>query len=54
VPAHRQPALERLRAPRLPRTERLVEEILSLPLSAGHTEAEIDQVAAAVRAFLGS
>lgn len=54
VPAHRQPALERLRAPSLPCTERLVEEILSLPLSADHGEAEIDQVVAAIRAFFGS
>jgi hypothetical protein len=30
-----------------------VREILSLPLSACHTEAEIDQVAGAIRAFFG-
>jgi hypothetical protein len=29
------------------------DEILSLPMSASHTEAKIDQVAAAVRAFFG-
>ncbi len=51
VPTHRQPALERFGAPSLPHTERLVTEILSLPLSAGHTVEEIDEVAAAVRAF---
>jgi dTDP-4-amino-4,6-dideoxygalactose transaminase len=51
VPAHRQPALASPGAPALPETERLVREILSLPLSAGHTEAEIDQVAEAVRTF---
>ena len=51
VPSHRQPAVERLAPPALPRTEKLVEEILSLPMSAGHTEAEIDEVAAAVREF---
>ena len=51
VPTHRQPALERYAAPPLPRTERLVTEILTLPLSAGHTVDEIDEVAAAVRAF---
>jgi len=28
-----------------------VNEILTLPMSAGHTEAEIDTVAAAVREF---
>src|SRR3990172_653693 len=51
VPCHRQPAVEHLNAPSLPRTERIVREILTLPLSAGHTEEEIDQVAAAVREF---
>lgn len=51
VPSHRQPAMEHLRAPALPVTERIVGEILSLPISAGHTEAEADEVAAAVRRF---
>jgi len=51
VPCHRQPAVEHLNPPTLPRTERIVREILTLPLSAGHTEEEIDQVAAAVREF---
>ena len=41
-----EPPAARGRAPRagaaLPRTERLVDEILTLPISAGHTEAEID------------
>ena len=32
-------------------TERLVGEILTLPISAGHTEAEIDEVVAAVKEF---
>jgi dTDP-4-amino-4,6-dideoxygalactose transaminase len=53
VPSHRQPAVERLNPPALLRTEKLVDEILSLPMSAGHTDAEIDQVAAAVREFFG-
>lgn len=53
VPTHRQPAVEHLAPGSLPQTERLVDEILSLPMSACHTEAEIDQVAAAVRAFFG-
>ena len=53
VAAHQQPAVAHLAAPSLPGTERLVHEILSLPLSACHTEAEIDQVAEAVRAFFG-
>src|SRR5262245_23896296 len=51
VPTHRQPAVEHLATGPLPQTERLVDEILSLPISACHTEAEIDQVAATVRAF---
>jgi dTDP-4-amino-4,6-dideoxygalactose transaminase len=51
VPGHRQPAVEHLNAPELPRTEQAVKEILSLPISAGHTDAEIDEVIDAVRAF---
>lgn len=51
VPSHRQPAVEYLSPPALERTERIVQEILTLPISAGHTDAEIDEVIAAVRAF---
>ena len=51
VPAHRQPAVELVDPPVLPRTEQLVGEILSLPLSAGHTEEEIDTVIAAIKEF---
>ncbi len=51
IPTHRQPAVEHLAPPPLPRTERLVDEIVSLPMSADHTDAEIDRVIAAVRAF---
>jgi dTDP-4-amino-4,6-dideoxygalactose transaminase len=54
VPSHRQPAVERIAGPSLPVTERLVDEILSLPISAGHTDAEIDRVAAAVCEFFGA
>jgi dTDP-4-amino-4,6-dideoxygalactose transaminase len=54
VASHRQPAVERFAGPPLPATEQLVGEILSLPLSAGHTEDEIDTVAAAVRDFFGA
>jgi dTDP-4-amino-4,6-dideoxygalactose transaminase len=54
VPSHRQAAVEKLSPPALPETERLVEEILTLPLSAGHTEAEIDAVARAVHEFFGA
>ena len=51
VPSHRQPAVEYLKPGPLEHTERIVKEILSLPLSAGHTESEIDEVAATVRDF---
>ncbi|HEY7436931.1 MAG TPA: DegT/DnrJ/EryC1/StrS family aminotransferase [Methylomirabilota bacterium] len=51
VPSHRQPAVESFDPPTLPRTERIVNEILTLPISAGHTEAEIDLVVAAVKEF---
>ena len=51
VPAHRQPAIELVDLPVLPHTERLVGEILSLPISAGHTEEEIDTVIAAIQEF---
>jgi dTDP-4-amino-4,6-dideoxygalactose transaminase len=51
VPSHKQPAVEYVHPPVLERTERVVTEILSLPISAGHTEAEVDEVIAAVRAF---
>ena len=54
VPSHRQPAVEKFAPPPLPTTERLVDEILTLPISAGHTEAEIDAVAKAVREFFGA
>jgi dTDP-4-amino-4,6-dideoxygalactose transaminase len=53
VPCHRQPAVAALAPPALPVTERLVREILTLPISAGHTEAEADEVAAAIREFFG-
>src|SRR5216683_2061178 len=51
VPSHQQPAVEPFNPPPLPRTERIVTEILTLPISAGHTEAEVDQVVAAVTEF---
>ncbi len=51
VPSHQQPAVEAFDPPTLPVTERLVGEILSLPISAGHTEAEVDEVIAAVKDF---
>jgi dTDP-4-amino-4,6-dideoxygalactose transaminase len=54
VASHRQPAVERFAGPALPETEQLVDEILTLPISAGHTESEIDTVTAAVREFFGA
>jgi dTDP-4-amino-4,6-dideoxygalactose transaminase len=54
VPTHRQPAVERFAPPPLPVTERLVNEILTLPISAGHADAEIDAVSTAVSAFFGA
>jgi dTDP-4-amino-4,6-dideoxygalactose transaminase len=54
VPTHRQPALMRYRSAPVPRTDELVKEILTLPLSAGHSEAEIHEVIVAIRAFYGA
>jgi dTDP-4-amino-4,6-dideoxygalactose transaminase len=51
VPCHRQPAVEYLSPGPLEHTERIVKQILTLPISAGHRESEIDEVVAAVRAF---
>jgi dTDP-4-amino-4,6-dideoxygalactose transaminase len=51
VASHKQPAVEHLSPPALPRTEQVVKEILTLPISAGHTDAEVDEVIVAVRAF---
>jgi dTDP-4-amino-4,6-dideoxygalactose transaminase len=54
VATHQQPAVERFMPPALPVTERLVDEILTLPISAGHTDAEIDTVVGTVRSFFGA
>jgi dTDP-4-amino-4,6-dideoxygalactose transaminase len=54
VPSHKQPAVAHLSPPPLERTERLVQEILTLPISGSHSAAEVDEVIAAVRAFFGS
>ena len=51
VACHQQPAVEYLKPPPLEHTERIIKQILTLPMSAGHTESEIDEVVAAVRAF---
>jgi dTDP-4-amino-4,6-dideoxygalactose transaminase len=54
VPSHKQPAVERLAPLPLPCTERIVSEILTLPMSAGHTAVEVDHVVSTVREFFGS
>jgi perosamine synthetase len=54
VPAHKQPAVESFHSPALPRTERIVSEILTLPISAGHTHAEVDEVVTAAQEFFRS
>jgi dTDP-4-amino-4,6-dideoxygalactose transaminase len=51
VPCHQQPAVAYLKSGSLEHTERIVKQILTLPISAGHSESEIDEVVAAVRAF---
>ena len=51
VASHQQPAVAYLNPGPLEHTERIVKEILSLPMSAGHTESEVDEVVAAVRSF---
>lgn len=51
IPIHRQPLYHGLPAARLPETERASEEVLSLPLFPELTDAERDEVIAAVRAF---
>ena len=53
VPSHMQPAVEQFHPPALPCTERIVDEILTLPISADHTAAEVDEVVTAVREFFG-
>jgi len=51
VASHQQPAVEQFNPPALPCTERIVKEILTLPISAGHTEDEVDEVVATVQEF---
>lgn len=55
IPAHRQPAYAELGYPAgaLPTTERLATEILSLPMYPELLHAEIEQIAAVVRAGVG-
>jgi dTDP-4-amino-4,6-dideoxygalactose transaminase len=52
VPVHRQPAYDRFWG-KLPQTERVAKEILSLPMYPELTEDEITSVVDAIREFLG-
>jgi len=51
VPAHRQPAYPQLRGLRLPLTERLHEQVLSLPLWPTMDAASVERVISACRSF---
>jgi dTDP-4-amino-4,6-dideoxygalactose transaminase len=51
VPCHRQPAVQHLPWVSLLQTERVVEEILSLPIYPDLDDASVDAVAAAIREF---
>ncbi len=51
VPPHRQPAYAALRNAHLPLTERLHDEVLSLPMGPALGDAEVDRVIAACQAF---
>ncbi len=51
VPAHRQPAYPSLRDARLPLTERLCREVLSLPLGPALDDGAVERVIAACNAF---
>lgn len=53
VPAHRQPAYPALAGARLPLTERLHEEVLSLPMDPGMDDASVERVVDACRTFAG-
>jgi dTDP-4-amino-4,6-dideoxygalactose transaminase len=52
IPCHKQPALDRGAAPRLPVAERAAERVLSLPLHPHLTEAELAEVVAALAGSL--
>ncbi|MGB3382978.1 MAG: DegT/DnrJ/EryC1/StrS family aminotransferase [Rhodanobacter sp.] len=51
VPAHRQPAYPALRESRLPLTERLCEEVLSLPIGPTLRDGDVERVIDACNAF---
>jgi dTDP-4-amino-4,6-dideoxygalactose transaminase len=55
TPVHAQPIMKsyKTRKVKLPVTEKLREEVLTLPLFPGMTEAEVDAVASAVQRFFG-
>jgi dTDP-4-amino-4,6-dideoxygalactose transaminase len=54
LPPHRQPAYEGLLDARLPLTERLHQEVLSLPLGPTLADADVERVIRAVNAFQGA
>jgi dTDP-4-amino-4,6-dideoxygalactose transaminase len=54
LPPHRQPAYAGLLDVRLPLTERLHDEVLSLPLAPTLADADVERVIAAVNAFRGT
>ncbi|MET0617250.1 MAG: DegT/DnrJ/EryC1/StrS family aminotransferase [Luteibacter sp.] len=54
VPAHRQPAYPALAGIHLPLTERLHDEVLSLPLDPGMDDASVERVIDACRTFAGA
>jgi dTDP-4-amino-4,6-dideoxygalactose transaminase len=54
VPGHRQPAYPALAGLRLPLTERLHDEVLSLPMDPGMDDAAVEQVIDACRTFAGA
>ena len=56
IPLHLQPAYRELgyRCGDLPVTEKLVDEILSLPMYPELTDGQQEEIVAGIRAFLGS
>jgi dTDP-4-amino-4,6-dideoxygalactose transaminase len=54
IPCHHQPAVRHLPPVSLPQTERVVREILSLPIFPDLDDASVDAVAAAIREFFAN
>jgi perosamine synthetase len=53
TPIHRQPIFERFDVPTMPVAEQVAKDAIRLPVSPGMTEADLDDIAAAVRKALG-